>query len=72
MILIIIGIIAVVALWNKYEHFDMTPLANLVDASKNEKIEEMMDRNVCTIIHPQSGKDRSYINWYRIHDYGSL
>lgn len=70
-ILILIVVCAIAVYFNKsYEH--MSNLSEYIDTSVNNSLNEMQHYNVCQIQQPQLGKNRPYVNWQKIHNYGSL
>ena len=71
LILIIIAYLMYLNSLNKsYEH--MTNLSEQIDKSVNAYINKIHHYDVCQIQQPQLGKNRPYVNWQKIHDYGDL
>lgn len=66
-ILIIIAIIYVLYSNSKYEH--MTNLSDAVIISRNNCLRNILHNDVCQIQQPFIGKNRSHVNWQKIHDY---
>lgn len=54
---------------NNDEH--MTNISDSIDESVNLIKKKMLHHDICQIQQPQFGKNRPYVNWQKIHDYGS-
>lgn len=70
LVLIILLIVIYLTYFNKsYEN--MGNLSEYIDKSVLCSTNKMQHHDVCQIQQPQLGKNRPYVNWQKIHEYGS-
>lgn len=71
-IIILITIILIYIIYNRYQYEHMTPeLTKDINISKKYFSNETQHTDTCQIQQPQSGKGRPYVNWQKIHNYTS-
>jgi len=66
-LLILILVLYILYLNNNYEH--MTNISDAVIISRNNNLRNILHNDVCQIQQPFIGKNRSHVNWQKIHDY---
>jgi hypothetical protein len=68
-VIILIIIVLIYILYSKTNYEYMTNLSDAVFISRNNSLCNILHNDVCQIQQPFIGKNRSYVNWQKIHDY---